>query len=175
MLVPIYWEASRKKFVRFFILFSLAVSLLASAAILEHVRKPFLPLAVQMDPTAQIRGWRQWAHDAYATQAAIDPGFMLPVCAARYQEAALLAFYMPSHPRTAAISNDGRKSQYSLSEKEAFLSLKNFIFICAGRDSAPSLSDLKNISQFRRLGAAELVRSADNREPYGIFFVKAAQ
>jgi len=44
----------------------------------------------------------------------LDPGHTLAVCANRYQDAALFAFYLPDHPKTFSLNVGTRTDQYSL-------------------------------------------------------------
>lgn len=83
-----------------------------TALVLAHVSFPFLPIAARKDPAARLRGW-----DALVAVAAPDaqteasPRFL---AAARYQEAALLAWHDPTHPDVTAINLLGRRNQYDL-------------------------------------------------------------
>lgn len=74
-----------------------------------HVAWPFLPLEPARDPTAQLRHGPALAAIARSELR----GEALPVLANRYQEAALLAFYLPSR-RVATLEGGPRKSQYDL-------------------------------------------------------------
>jgi hypothetical protein len=100
-----------------------------TALVLTHVAFPFLPIAARKDPAARLRGW-----DALvAVVSAAPPGASTPdastpdaaafdaavtrqrfLAAARYQEAALLAWHHPQHPDVTAINLLGRRNQYDL-------------------------------------------------------------
>jgi 4-amino-4-deoxy-L-arabinose transferase-like glycosyltransferase len=95
-----------------------------TALMLAHVAFPFLPIAARKDPAARLRGW-----DALVTVAApasespneVEPAARRSapagsrfLAAARYQEAALLAWHDPQHPDVTAINLLGRRNQYDL-------------------------------------------------------------
>lgn len=94
-----------------------------TALVLAHVALPFLPIAARKDPAARLRGWDALvavvsaaptegsATDTAAADASVRPRFL---AAARYQEAALLAWHDPQHPDVTAINLLGRRNQYDL-------------------------------------------------------------
>lgn len=80
---------------------------------LAHVAFPFLPIPPRKDPAARLRGW-----DALATALRTETFAAIPgtryVAAARYQEAALIAWHDPSHPDVSAVNLLSRRNQYDL-------------------------------------------------------------
>lgn len=81
-----------------------------TALVLAHIAFPFLPIAPRKDPGARLRGW-----DALATAVRADSSTAARfVAAARYQEAALIAWHDPAHPAVSAINLLGRRNQYDL-------------------------------------------------------------
>lgn len=96
-----------------------------TAVALAHVAFPFLPIASRKDPAARLRGWEALAEattnaqtqpvDVASTDsAAARPASRKFVAAARYQEAALIAWHDPDHPAVSAINLLGRRNQYDL-------------------------------------------------------------
>jgi hypothetical protein len=62
----------------------------------------------------------------------------IQVCGNRYQETALLAFYLPDHPRTFSLNVEARPNQYDFWQPpEAHLG-KDFILVCLTHDEPPS-------------------------------------
>jgi hypothetical protein len=117
MLVPIAIEriASKKiPFLRRFTILSLVFATLTTAILLVQVVHPIVHLPPQSDPVAQSHGWRSLAHAVDSVRIRIDPERHRPLCALRYQEAALLAFYLPDHPKTFTVNFGSRDNQYSL-------------------------------------------------------------
>ncbi len=117
MLVAVFLEhidEKRKKLFRALALISIVFSAATTAVVLVHALHPFLPLASQNDPTAPAHGWPELAREIEKMRTRIDPYHHLAVCANRYQDAALLAFYLPDHPRTFALNVATRDNQYSL-------------------------------------------------------------
>jgi 4-amino-4-deoxy-L-arabinose transferase-like glycosyltransferase len=119
LLIAILWEYAynkKKNRLKQFILFSTVITCLTTIIILVHIQCPFLPLPSVNDPAYQIRGRKQWAQDIDAVRKTIDLTKTLPVCTKNYQDAALLAFYLPDHPKVVALNFTGRLNQYSLPE-----------------------------------------------------------
>lgn len=97
-----------------------------TALVLAHVAFPFLPVPARKDPAARLRGWEALAEAT--TRAQAQPAEPMPqdssaasrpaprtfVAAARYQEAALIAWHDPEHPAVSAINLLGRRNQYDL-------------------------------------------------------------
>lgn len=96
-----------------------------TALVLAHVAFPFLPIASRKDPAARLRGWEALADATVHAQAqpaeaeAQDSTDAPPaprkfVAAARYQEAALIAWHDPNHTAVSTINLLGRRNQYDL-------------------------------------------------------------
>ena len=86
-------------------IFSAVATLVAHA----HVVAPFLPLDPARDPSAQLHGGRALA--SAVRQERTRLGAALPVLASRYQEAALLSFYLPD-PTVTTLPGGPRLSQF---------------------------------------------------------------
>lgn len=82
-----------------------------TALVLAHVTLPFLPIAARKDPAARLRGWDALVTVVTASPTTTSSRFL---AAARYQEAALLAWHDPQHPDVTAINLLGRRNQYDL-------------------------------------------------------------
>jgi len=80
-----------------------------TALVLAHIAFPFLPIVPRKDPGARLRGWESLAMAVRA-----DSSSARFVAAARYQEAALIAWHDPEHPAVSAINLLGRRNQYDL-------------------------------------------------------------
>lgn len=84
-----------------------------TAIALAHVALPFLPIAPRKDPGARLRGWEAVA--AASAREALDvPAEQRFVAAARYQEAALIAWHDPAHPDVGAVNLLSRRNQYDI-------------------------------------------------------------
>ena len=172
VLVPVFWETARaagKRLSQLFIVFSTGVSCIALILIMVHIQKPFLPLAPAMDPTSQIRGWKQWAGDIQTLRQTIDPTHSMPVCANRYQEAALLEFYLPDHPKTFSLNIGSRENHYSLAENKKYLLMKNLLFIYPTQDT---LLPPEIAARFERIhygGAVFLWQDKRTNNSYSVF------
>ncbi len=77
---------------------------------------PILPLAPRKDPIARAFGWREMTQQADSVmQVTLAERHAATWLAGdRYQEASVLAFYTPSHPRVFATNLSGRPNQYDL-------------------------------------------------------------
>jgi 4-amino-4-deoxy-L-arabinose transferase-like glycosyltransferase len=80
---------------------------------LAHVAVPFLPIAPRKDPGARLRGWESLAGAVKAEATDVPPERRF-VAAARYQEAALIAWHDVDHPAVGAVNLLGRRNQYDI-------------------------------------------------------------
>jgi 4-amino-4-deoxy-L-arabinose transferase-like glycosyltransferase len=138
LLVAFLWEETiifNRHFLRRFVFFSTIITVAATLVVLMHVQRPLLPLPPDKDPTIQARGWRQWARRVDSVRKVIDPTITMPLFTKLYQDAAFLAFYLPDHPHTLALSIGSRQSQYSLSKDIAGLFGKRVLLVIPVRDS----------------------------------------
>ena len=138
LLVALLWEEAvilNRNFLRRFILFSTVIAGMATLVVLMHIQRPLLPLPPGNDPTIQARGWRQWAGSVDSVRKVIDPTTTMTLCTKLYQDAAFLAFYLPDHPHTMALSIGSRESQYSLFKGAADLFGKKVLLVISVRDS----------------------------------------
>ncbi len=176
LLVPLLLESatlSWKRALKQFTVFSMIVSCLATALILIHVKKPFLPLPMQMDPTVQIHGWKQWGEEIQAIRRSVDPSVSLPICANSYQDAAFLAFYLPDHPKTLALNIHSRPNQYSQTQKQKVPVSSKMLFTTQLSDSCtlhPIIAEHLDI--LSRAGIAVVHPSAGQLKRYGVFIAQ---
>lgn len=88
---------------------------LMSLLIYVHAAFDILPIPPRKDPVARSAGWRELANaaslSAQRTAAASSRSW---IAADRYNDAAELAFYAPSHPTTFSLNLGGRSNQYDL-------------------------------------------------------------
>lgn len=172
VLVPIFWEtatAAGKKLSQLFMVVSTGISCLALIIIMVHIQKPFLPLSPSMDPTSQIRGWKQWAVDIQSLQEKIDPPLSMPICANRYQEAALLGFYMPNHPKSVSLNIGSRENNYSIAESKKYLVMKNLLFIYPTQDTFLPPEIAAHFERATLVGAVFLWQDKRSNNPYCVF------
>jgi 4-amino-4-deoxy-L-arabinose transferase-like glycosyltransferase len=98
--------------------FDAGVVLAAAMSILIYAQavEPVLPLPPARDPIARAFGWKQLALAADSTASATTSATRATTWLGgdRYQEAAELAFHIPSHPTTLATNLSGRQNQYDL-------------------------------------------------------------
>jgi 4-amino-4-deoxy-L-arabinose transferase-like glycosyltransferase len=87
-----------------------------SVLIYVHAAFDVLPIAPRKDPVARSAGWSELAAVASgaAQRTATASRGRTWVAADRYQEAAELAFYIPTHPTAFALNLGGRSNQYDL-------------------------------------------------------------
>ena len=171
MLIPIVLEhldTKKSVFLRRFTVFSIVFAAVTTAAILVEIRVPFLPLAAQNDPGAQARGWKALAGEINMVRTRIDPSHTLPVCANRYQDAALLAFYLPDHPRTFTLNFASRGSQYALWPERRPPVAAKVIFLHSTDD--PNLTNLceKNFSSYALWDKVNLYQGPKEIVAWGI-------
>jgi 4-amino-4-deoxy-L-arabinose transferase-like glycosyltransferase len=170
--ISILWEnldKNKNRFLRGFTVFSVVFAMLTTIAILWHIQRPFLPLAPANDPATQLRGWKQWALDIDSVRRLVDPPRALPLAVNRYQEAALLAFYLPDHPKTIALNFGARDNQYSLLQKTKPSLAKTMLFIHQTEDPAicPYLDAV--FSSLSLSGQVMLFQGKNRVQPFGVF------
>ena len=161
--------AAGKRLSQLFMVASTGISCLALIIIMAHIQKPFLPLSPSMDPTSQIRGWKQWAVDIHSLQEKIDPTLSMPVCANRYQEAALLGFYMPNHPRGVSLNIGSRENNYSIADSKKYLVMKNLLFIYPTQDTLLPPVIAAHFERTTLVGAVFLWQDRRSNNPYRVF------
>jgi 4-amino-4-deoxy-L-arabinose transferase-like glycosyltransferase len=93
----------------------IALAVVLSVLIYLHAAFGLLPLAPRKDPLARSAGWRDLARTV-AASATRTPAMHNQrwIAADRYQDAAELAFHLPSHPTTFSLNLSGRRNQYDL-------------------------------------------------------------
>lgn len=112
LLATASWGTSARKWLRAGIIFAAVMSVVIYA---QGVA-PILPLAPRKDPIARAFGWREMTQQADSVmQVTLAERHAATWLAGdRYQEASVLAFYTPSHPRVFATNLSGRPNQYDL-------------------------------------------------------------
>lgn len=85
-----------------------------SVVIYLHAAFSLLPLAPRKDPMARSAGWRELAAAASRASVSADGRGESWFAADRYQDAAELAFHLPSQPATFSLNLSGRGNQYDL-------------------------------------------------------------
>jgi hypothetical protein len=87
---------------------------LLSVVIYLHAGFSLLPLSPRKDPIARAAGWRDVSMAAYRASLRADAGGGSWFAADRYQDAAELAFHLPTQPTTFSLNLAGRSNQYDL-------------------------------------------------------------
>jgi hypothetical protein len=129
---------------------------------------PLLPLAPRKDPIARAFGWRDMTQTADSAMQARAAGSRATTWLAgdRYQEASVLAFYTPSHPRVFATNLSGRPNQYDLWPRFADVAKQgdNLVIVLDDSDEANPHDVIKALSPFfaesRRGALAHLRRGS---------------
>jgi 4-amino-4-deoxy-L-arabinose transferase-like glycosyltransferase len=87
-----------------------------SVLIYLHAAFTMLPIPPRKDPIARAAGWRDLANAAANAGQRADSGGRATtwISADRYQDAAELAFHLPSHPTVFSLNLSGRSNQYDL-------------------------------------------------------------
>jgi 4-amino-4-deoxy-L-arabinose transferase-like glycosyltransferase len=106
------WGVTARKWLRAGIAFAAVMSVVIYA---QGVA-PILPLAPRKDPIARAFGWREMTTqaDSVARSVVAETHAETWLAGDRSQEASVLAFYTPSHPRVFATNLSGRPNQYDL-------------------------------------------------------------
>jgi len=171
-LLALLWEesdAKRHRRLRRFMLFSVTLAVAATLTVLVHIQRPILPLSPGNDPTEQTRGWKQWALAIDTVRKKTNPDGSMPLCTNLYQDAAYLAFYMPDHPVTHALSVNSRQSQYSLFEAQAGIYGKKIFIVISGADSLLPPEFSGRVEGAARTALINRSSGPGRRNPYGIF------
>jgi 4-amino-4-deoxy-L-arabinose transferase-like glycosyltransferase len=172
ILISVAWEnldAKKNRNIRIFAVLSAAFSVVTTAIILWHIQKPFLPIPPPNDPAVQAHGWKNWARNIDDIRSRIDPDHVLTICTNRYQEASLLGFYLPDHPRTFALNIGARNNQYSLFRENKPTDSSKVIFIHSPDD--PNLQSLveKSFLSITLSGKITLHQGNGVNNSFGIF------
>jgi hypothetical protein len=123
-----------------------------------------------MDPTLQIHGWKRLCSDIQALRTSIDPSGALPLCANSYQDASLIAFYLPDHPKTLALNINSRPNQYALPEWRKRLTSRRALFISSVGDSCVLPSSIAaGLDSIKCAGTVQRRPDARTNIPYGVF------
>jgi hypothetical protein len=142
---------------------------IAGAAILVHLQRPFLPLAPQNDPSSQVRGWKELAKDIDEIRGRIDPRRSMPLCTHRYQEAAVFGFYLPDHPRLFALNTNSRDNQYSLWPQRRPAAGSTVMALHSPDDPNLEVIFKKNFSIFALRDRAALRVGKNGTSDWGVF------
>jgi hypothetical protein len=174
MLIPVLWEhyaGTKLRLMRTITIISLCIALLGAGVILIHIHSPFLPLPERADPTAQLRGWKQWTNSVAAIKKSVDPQDTLPLYANRYQETALLSFYLPGQPHVCCLNIGGRMNQYILQQQETPGTSRPIVFILDIADTQQIPVRLaRKLQYYNRIGTAYLQENPHSPKPYCVFY-----
>jgi 4-amino-4-deoxy-L-arabinose transferase-like glycosyltransferase len=178
-LIPLLLESANprlKKALGWIIAVSVIFSIIATLAIMAHVKRPCLPIPSGIDPTLQIHGWKQLGADIQRLRETIDVSGALPLCANSYQDASFMAFYLPDHPRTLALNINSRPNQYSLFQQKKRLTGNKVIFISQTNDSCKLASSVSSgLDSIQCVGIAYRRPDARTKIPYGVFIAKVRE
>jgi undecaprenyl-diphosphatase len=173
LLIVRYWEVLgrtvRKTRMRRFALFSVTFTVLTTVVLLLHIQKPFLPLAPPNDPATQTRGWKEWANDINAVRNSIDPADSLLICTNRYQEASMLGYYLPDHPKTFAFCLGTRQNSYGLFLERKPHAFQRIIFIYPAADPITGPLFSETFSSIELRGVVTLRQAPQFASPYNVF------
>jgi hypothetical protein len=173
VLIARYWDGLDRtgsgRWMRRFALFSTVFAALSTAVLLFHIQKPFLPLAAQNDPASQVRGWKEWAHDISDVRNSIDPAGSLMVCTNRYQEASMLGFYLPGHPKTYALCIGARSNNYGLFQDRRPKAFQKIIFIHPASDPVTGPLFSETFSCVEQRGVVTLRQAPQFTNPYNVY------
>ncbi len=171
ILVSIVFELSEPGKIRWyrrFAVFSAFFAAITTAVIMVHLQHPFLPIPTETDPATQAIGWKSLARDINAQRIRFDPRDTLPVCANRYQEAALFAYYLPDHPRTFALNIRSRDNQYSLWPQRRPAASARVIFLHSTDDPNLTMLCEKSFSSYALWATVKQRRGAKDIHNWGI-------
>jgi dolichol-phosphate mannosyltransferase len=173
ILIARYWDGINgtgiKRRMRRFALFSVTFAALTTAVLLFHIQKPFLPLAPSNDPATQVRGWKDWAHDINEVRTSIDPAGSLMICTNRYQEASMLGFYLPDHPKTYALSLGARPNNYSMLRERKPKAFQKIIFIHPAGDPIAGPLFKGAFSSVEQRGVVTLRQAPEIASTYNVY------
>ena len=87
----------------------------ATLVVVVQAIVPFLPLPATRDPVSRAYGWRELARTVGSeTERLQGEGRRVFIAANRYQDAALIAWYLREHPPVTSLNLGGRANQYDL-------------------------------------------------------------
>lgn len=153
-----------------FAIFSTVFAALTTAVVLLHIQAPFLPLAPGNDPANQVLGWKEWAHDVDNIRNSLDHAEPLLICTNRYQEASMLGFYLPDHPRTFALSLGARENNYGLFQERRPRAFQKIIFIHPSGDPVSSPIFSETFLSIDLRSAATLYQGPRSSSVYNVYF-----
>jgi 4-amino-4-deoxy-L-arabinose transferase-like glycosyltransferase len=112
LLATAAWGTTAQKWLHAGIVFAAVMSVVIYAQGIA----PILPLAPRKDPIARAFGWSEMTQQADTQMQRVMSETHAPTWLGgdRYQEASVLAFYTPSHPRVFSTNFSGRPNQYDL-------------------------------------------------------------
>jgi undecaprenyl-diphosphatase len=179
ILIARYWDildstenrrtSRASRAMRGFALFSVVFAALTTAILLFHIQRPFLPLAPGNDPAVQARGWKEWANEVDAVRNGIDPDRSLLVCTNRYQEASMLGFYLPDHPKTFSLCLGARPNNYTLFLERKPAAFQKIIFIHPAEDPVEGPLFSETFFSIEKKGAVSLRQAPRFANSYNIY------
>jgi 4-amino-4-deoxy-L-arabinose transferase-like glycosyltransferase len=172
IMIARYWDSlagTGKKGMKRFAIFSTAFAAVTTAAVLVHLQMPYLPLAPANDPANQARGWKKWAQDVDSIRSNLDRDRSLPVCTNRYQEASMLGFYLPDHPKTYAFCLGARENNYVLFQERKPTAFQRIIFIHPSGDPVAGPLYSNTFLSIDRQETATLHQGPTCATPYNVY------
>lgn len=173
ILIAWLWDTALRKNwrkIRAWIIVSTGFSILFTIPIYIHIYYPVLPIPYRLDMTKQIRGWKAFADDFQTIREDVDPALTLPVCANRYQETSLLAFYLPDQPRTFSLNIERRSNHYALLDNKHVLYERQCFFIQKLKNGTMP-SHLKRYFETVSLVGTIYLHQSSKKKAYGVFLV----
>lgn len=139
-----------------------------TAIVLLHTVRPFLPIPPARDPISRTHGWSSVANLVDANGAFVGASVpALHIAANRYQDAALLAFHLPSHPAVFALNLQSRRNQYDLwprfrDQAEPGAALMLLMPERTDDNDPPAIVDLRaHFGEVERLERIPILRGSD--------------
>lgn len=139
-----------------------------TAIVLLHTVRPFLPIPPARDPISRTHGWGPVALTVEAKGALLSRAVpSLHIGANRYQDAALLAFHLPSHPAVFALNLQARRNQYDLwprfrERADSGAALMLLMPERADETDHPAIADLRaHFATVERLERIPVLRGSD--------------
>jgi 4-amino-4-deoxy-L-arabinose transferase-like glycosyltransferase len=139
-----------------------------TAIVLLHTVRPFLPIPAPRDPISRTHGWSAVGNLVEANGAFVAASVpALYIAANRYQDAAFLAFHLPSHPAVFALNLQARRNQYDLWPRfrevaDSGAALMVLMPARADRSERPALAELRaHFASVERLERIPVLRGSD--------------
>jgi len=175
LLIGILWDTldnKRNKLLRQFMMFAVGFAMVTTIVVLIHLQIPFLPLPPGNDPASQSRGWKGFADHVEKIRLSLDPNHSLGVCANRYQEASMLGFFLPDHPKTTSLNIHARPNTYALFPSRKSISAGSFIFVLPSQDPIDGPEFSHTFASIENRGQAVLQYSKKQATIYNVYLAR---